>query len=170
MSFSLVYAAPETVHALEAKAPTVTAGAAVDIWAVGVIAFELLSGERVFPYAAARPDILAAIAGRTPLPWEDGAPRAAALRARMRGLKRTVMQCLRRDPERRPTAAELLAAWDHLFDSINTNSIEAPASDVSGMSGRSGATGASAAVAGASAGESSAGMATGASLSAAPLL
>eukprot|EP00892_Ulva_mutabilis_P012598 jgi/Ulvmu1/9710/UM055_0048.1 len=142
VSFSLVYAAPETVHAVEAGERTILAHGAVDIWAVGVIAFELLTGERTFPYAAARNDILAAIAGRSPLPWEDGAPRAAALRARMRGLKRTVLQCLRRDPAARPTAAELLASWDHLFDSIQTRSGEALPSDASGMSGRSAATGA----------------------------
>lgn len=143
-----MYAAPETVLALEAGSRTVTADSAVDIWAIGVIAFELLTGERVFPYAAARPDILSAIAGRSPLPWEEGAPGAAALRARMRGLKRTVLQCLRRDPAMRPPAAELLASWDHLFDLIQTQSEGGGLpSEASGTSGVAGATpGASAGV------------------------
>ena len=49
LTLSLKYAAPETIAALEAGCHTIHVDAAVDIWAIGVIAFELLTGERAFP-------------------------------------------------------------------------------------------------------------------------
>lgn len=56
LTLSLKYAAPETITALEAGCHTIHVDAAVDIWAIGVIAFELLTGERAFqvrtPYVA----------------------------------------------------------------------------------------------------------------------
>lgn len=48
LTLSLKYAAPEIIAALEAGCHTIHVDAAVDIWAIGVIAFELLTGERAF--------------------------------------------------------------------------------------------------------------------------
>ena len=68
----------------------------MDIWAIGVIAFELLTGERVFPVVAAESQeacderVKAGIAGRLPLPWEPKAEGCSERLAKMRGLKRTV--------------------------------------------------------------------------------
>ena len=82
-------------------------------------------GERAFPIAdmsAAQPENLAqeAIAGRALLPWE-GSSEATQLRLeKLRGLKRTVMRCLDRDPANRPTAAALVSSWDHTFDHMRT--------------------------------------------------
>ena len=89
------------------------------MWALGVIAFELLTRRRTFPYGTQREEIFDRIAGRAALPWEcpAGAPyRAAALR----GLRRSVMLCLSRDPNMRPSAERLLVAWNHMFDSISS--------------------------------------------------
>ena len=123
LSYSLRYTPPEVVLALEAGWKTVTVDSAVDIWAIGVIAFELLTGERAFPHsgldpATAERETLDAISGRTPLPWEraDAAPRLDKLR----GLKRTVLRCLERDPTRRPSAEALLLSWDHTFDNMQS--------------------------------------------------
>ena len=99
--------------------------AAVDIWAVGVIAFELLTGERAFPadnICAAECESLAqeAIAGRALLPWEGSSEATEQWLEKLRGLKRTVMRCLDRDPANRPTAAALVSSWDHTFDHMQT--------------------------------------------------
>ena len=124
LSYSLKYAAPEVVHALEEGSRTILVDSAVDIWAVGVIAFELLTGERAFPIhdmsAASESAVHEAIAGRALLPWEGDSESAQQRLAKLRGLRRTVMRCLDRDPSGRPTAAALVSSWDHTFDNMQT--------------------------------------------------
>ena len=125
LAFSLKYAPPEVIGALESGCRTVHVDAAVDIWAIGVIAFELLTGERAFPVegmSAAEAEKAAqdAIAGRKPLPWEVLSEGAKERLGKMRGLKRTVLRCLERDPAKRPGAEALLKSWDHTFDDMQT--------------------------------------------------
>eukprot|EP00892_Ulva_mutabilis_P005772 jgi/Ulvmu1/3567/UM167_0001.1 len=125
LSFSLKYAAPEVVHALEAGSKTIHVDAAVDMWAVGVIAFELLTGERAFPthnMSAAESEQAAqdAIAGRAPLLWEGPSDATRERLEKLRGMRRTVLRCLDRDPVKRPTAAALVQSWDHTFDNMQT--------------------------------------------------
>ena len=117
------HAAPEVVHALEAGSRTIRVDAAVDIWAVGVIAFELLTGERAFPTHSMSPveansAAQEAIAGRVPLPWEGTSEKTQLRLKKLRGLRRTVMQCLERDPASRPAAANLANSWDNTFDNM----------------------------------------------------
>ena len=97
---------------------------AVDIWSIGVIAFELLTGERAFPRHSVGADadqaVQDAIAGRTLLPWEGPSADTAERLKKLRGLRRTVLRCLDRDPAKRPTALSLLSSWDHTFDNMQT--------------------------------------------------
>ena len=129
----LRYCAPEVVAdpslPLEQQPSTVVTRAA-DIWAVGVIAFELLTQERVFPPEATVEDVVCALRGAG-LPWERGAVRCA----RLRGLRGAVLACLARDPARRPSAAALLASWEHLFDSMKTNGTFATTRTATRLSG-----------------------------------
>ena len=120
LSYSLKYAAPEVVHELEAGSRTIHVDSAVDIWAVGVIAFELLTGERAFSSVEANSAAQDAIAGRILLPWEGPSEATQQRLEKLRGLRRTVMRCLERDPARRPTAAALTSSWDHTFDNMQT--------------------------------------------------
>lgn len=48
ISYSLGYTAPEVIHAVEAGERHMRATAALDIWSLGVVAFELLTRRRVF--------------------------------------------------------------------------------------------------------------------------
>ena len=57
LCYSLKYAPPEIIHALEAGRKTTEVSGAVDIWAVGVIAFELLSRRRAFNAFAAQGEV-----------------------------------------------------------------------------------------------------------------
>jgi serine/threonine protein kinase len=117
----LRYCAPETVPdpslPLNQQPPTTVTGAA-DIWSIGVIAFELLTNERVFSASATDEDIIASLRGHA-LPWEAGAGREERYE-KLRGLKRAVLACLDRDVSKRPSAAALLASLEHMFDSMKT--------------------------------------------------
>jgi serine/threonine protein kinase len=106
--FTLEYAAPEIAHAWEAGGTAMTVDRAVDIWALGVAAYELLTQRRAFSTKLSEADIWDQIAGRSALPWEMLATEAPNhFRARIKGI---VLTCLHREPAQRPTAAALVQA------------------------------------------------------------
>ena len=54
MSFTVKYAAPETIKAFRRGDETVKVHPAVDVWAFGVICFELLTNQKFYGGAAQR--------------------------------------------------------------------------------------------------------------------
>lgn len=109
------YAAPEVVAAYQQQQATIEASAAVDIWAFGVMAYELLT-RTVWFEGLSQEEMLAAVATQGQLPWERTAPEARrTLRRSLRALAPHVMSCLQRDPTRRPTAAQLATKLDSLY-------------------------------------------------------
>jgi serine/threonine protein kinase len=115
MFFTLAYAAPEVILAYETGEQTHSVSPAADVWALGVIAFEMLTGEPLFGAHTSRGAVLSAIAGRTALPWEG--PRRAKLLGSLGVFQQHVMECLHREPAKRPTIAMVAHAWEHLFAS-----------------------------------------------------
>lgn len=120
LSFTLTYAAPEVIAAYEAGNVVHVVQGAADVWALGVIAFELLTKERAFGMHASAAEMLQRVASSAPLPWEEGAPSQAARLAQLRVLRRSVLQCLVRDPGERPTSEALLQSWSHMFDATRS--------------------------------------------------
>jgi serine/threonine protein kinase len=110
LSFSLNYAAPEIILAQESGERTLGVHPAADVWALGVAAYELLSGKRTFAPGTPTSEIRNMISGRLPLPWEEYEPK------QLRTLRHSVLSCLARNPAERPSAADIHNAWKNLLD------------------------------------------------------
>lgn len=122
LTFSLRYASPELAAAQERGAATTRSHASADVWALGVVAWELAARRRAFPSAAPSAEIRAALADSAPaggrgqqhrlrLPWEErGGGDALGM------LRPVVMACLSRDAAARPTADELSATLSELLE------------------------------------------------------
>jgi serine/threonine protein kinase len=91
-----------------------------DMFPLGLIGYELLTGERVFPPGTATADIKKQLLGHARLPWEhiDAAPRLKMLQ----GFKRPILQCLERQPAKRPSAVQVVRAWNNLFAQVTKDS------------------------------------------------
>jgi serine/threonine protein kinase len=119
-------------HAYRAGHRTIVADPAVDMWALGVIAYEMLTQQRAFGPQASAEEMIARMAGEALLPWEDPSPAAQAKLSELRGLKRMVMLCLDRNPAQRPTSEYVLHSWNQLFDATRASTV--PAYDSAGGS------------------------------------
>ena len=93
------YAAPEQ---LRGEAVTT----ATDVYALGVLLFEMLAGAKPFPSAGRSLSALEEAVVRQPAPAPSSVARSASERRRLRGdLDRIVLMALRKEPERRYASA-----------------------------------------------------------------
>jgi serine/threonine protein kinase len=123
LTFSPGYAPPEVIHAYRAGHRTIVADSAVDMWALGVIAYEMLTQQRAFGPQASAEEMIARTASEAPLPWEEPSPSAQAKLRELRGLKRMVMLCLDRNPAQRPTSEHVVQSWNQLFDATRASTV-----------------------------------------------
>jgi serine/threonine protein kinase len=96
-----------------------------DIWALGLIAYELLTGTRVFEAHhsstatfsdSADEQVRLQLIGEAGLPWEDARTRSSV--RKLHQMKRSVMLCLSRNPKERPNSELLLDMWNEIFEGM----------------------------------------------------
>ncbi len=109
---TLRYMSPEQASAMEVDAGT-------DVWSLGVVLYELLSGKKPFTGKASI-DIMAAILRREPEPLEQAAPGTPEAVCRL------VERMLRKEKEERPDSAELTAELRRLRDTTRPVAVVDP--------------------------------------------
>ena len=107
---------PEVQKARDRKHESVVADPSTDIWAFGIMGYELLTGKTAFPPGLPRGTIRRMLHGKAPLPWEANA-HSSELSAELTDneLKGIVLSCLARKPAVRPSAAALAATLGKLL-------------------------------------------------------
>ena len=88
----------------------------LDVWALGVIAYECLADTTVFPRFSGADAVLRCASGAAPYPWEAAGAPDTWRKARARPLFEA---CLQRDAQRRPSAFEVGQALRKL-DNVTT--------------------------------------------------
>lgn len=116
------YAPPEVISSAWAGEPSCTAAASMDVWAFGVLAYELILGRRAFPFAADARAVRDAVLGRKDAPWE--VRRLADGSQRLRRAQGVVEACLRRNPEQRPPAAAVASALRAMREEFPSRKLE----------------------------------------------
>eukprot|EP00892_Ulva_mutabilis_P012610 jgi/Ulvmu1/9721/UM055_0060.1 len=119
--FTLLYAAPEVIAVAKADEAMMTADAAVDAWALGVMAFELLTGRPAFNMFFLDPEeVERQLRGDAELPWE-GERLTQDMRRRLGSLKDAVLGMLCREPAARWTCEQFWRALHTVFSGHTTN-------------------------------------------------
>jgi hypothetical protein len=119
ISFSLAYAAPEAVAAYAKGETRMLVTGALDVWSLGVIFYEFLTGSRVL--ACSRDDIIAAAAGQVLFPWEEQETLQRRTHMRRLGfLQELILAMLDRDPVKRITMTEMFTQLKVLMNRETT--------------------------------------------------
>jgi hypothetical protein len=106
ISCTLAYAAPEAVAAFKKGETRMLVTGALDVWSLGIIFYEFLTGSHIF--TCSPDDIFAAAAGQVLFPWEEqGSLQQRAHMRRLGLLKELILAMLDRDPVRRITMNEV---------------------------------------------------------------
>ena len=91
---------------------TVTAYPSQDVWAIGVLAFEMMSGKPLFPPGSTPAQVKQILLGQLPFPHEEDPD----VWRKVGKLKELVQRMLSRDASQRPSAAEVSAKVDAMAD------------------------------------------------------
>ena len=90
----------------------VTVAPAHDIWALGVMAFEALTGRRA---VGSLEQLFQCARGERPYPWDASMLSEAPERWRKSRLRPLIEPCLAHDAAQRPAAAEIVARVERMW-------------------------------------------------------
>jgi serine/threonine protein kinase len=118
VSCKLAYAPPEAIDVHNARAE-LTVDPSLDMWAVGVILYECLSGSPAFTFPGIIEEVFECARGEGPYPWER--PAEELPEGWRKSKARSFFQArLTRDPTARPSAKQLLSSMHRLSSSTYT--------------------------------------------------
>lgn len=131
VSCTLPYAPPEAVNA-HFGARDIKVTASLDIWAVGVVVYEALTGTHTFGHSASLAALQLCSTGEELYPWERELTAQPEVwrKARCRSVFES---CLSREPAKRPSALGLLREL-HRMDHMTTHRVSQDTSRMSGSS------------------------------------
>jgi serine/threonine protein kinase len=119
VSCTLAYAAPEAINA-HSDRTELTVHPSLDMWAIGVILYECLSGRPAFTFPGMIEEVFQCARGELPYPWER--PSLELPEGWRKSKARSFFQtCLSREPAARPSAKQLLASMRKLSSSTYTS-------------------------------------------------
>jgi serine/threonine protein kinase len=106
ISCTLAYAAPEAVAAFAKGETRILVTSSLDVWSLGVVFYEFLTGSRVL--GPSRDGIFAAAVGQVLYPWEQqDTPQHANDMRRLGLLREIILAMLDRDPATRITMMDV---------------------------------------------------------------
>eukprot|EP00892_Ulva_mutabilis_P002845 jgi/Ulvmu1/12561/UM091_0002.1 len=122
LACTIMYSPPEVVDALEAGVRAVVADPATDAWALGVVAFEVLTGCPTFDVLTeGKAAVMQQLRGEVELPWEGERFRAhPTARRRLGVFRQPVLALLARAPAQRASMAQFCDSCHRLFTSPTT--------------------------------------------------
>ena len=119
MEMDVLRRAPEIQAAFDQKYEASVVDEATDIWALGLMGYELLTGRPAYKQGLQR-TVRRMLVGKAPLPWEDHAGSPASSRHLADGqvadaVRAVVLSCLARDPASRPSASSFAASLEEIL-------------------------------------------------------
>ncbi|DBA83586.1 TPA: hypothetical protein ACH3X1_006158 [Trebouxia sp. C0004] len=108
MCYTLRYAAPEVVQGDQSGKEPPLATPAADVWGLGVIAYEILCGLRLFNKEMNQGEVVSMLLGYTPLPFEANPALFQSISAPPNA-QSMLRQMLQRNPTARPALKDVLS-------------------------------------------------------------
>jgi serine/threonine protein kinase len=124
--YTLEYASPEVIRAVGAmRAHFVECKPSMDIWSLGVIIFEVLTGKAFFPLECNRDAMKDGLIGLEPLPVEED-PKVFQRIPAEGNLRSTVKAMLSRETDKRPTAEQVRSSVKECLKALTGEMVEDP--------------------------------------------
>ena len=114
LSYTPLFAPPELGHIVSTGHNQFVVSGAVDVWALGIMAWTLLTGR--LPYACGD-DVIPKLLGHQLFPWEEKIDVKTNFKLGI--LKPAVLSMLTRDPEKRATIHQVHKEWNSLLHNKN---------------------------------------------------